>query len=242
MADHQRVHPANNDVETPQTPSAPLFPGGAVKSDQPPPPHHRLPKPKRRRSCLPRCLCWTILLLILVIVAVAASAGILYLVFRPKLPDYSVDGLRITELAAVGDNSLSAAFGVNITARDPNEKIGVYYEAGSRIGVWYGAAELTSGALPTFYQGHRNTTVLSLSLSGRSDDGTGLLAAVRDDLARLGYVPLVLRVRQPVRVRLGRLKLFKVKFLVRCSLAVDNLSPNNDIRIRSSSCKFRFKL
>ena len=42
---------------------------------------------------------------------------------------------------------------------------------------------------------------------------------------------LNIKVKQTVRVKLGKLKLFKVKFRVRCRLVVDNLSANNYIRL-----------
>ncbi|KAF8024335.1 hypothetical protein BT93_F1504 [Corymbia citriodora subsp. variegata] len=255
MADQQRIHPAG-DPEAPQTPNAPLVPRNSSKSDQgDPAPHdnvyyppvqrtlpvvHSRP-PKRRRSCFCKCFCWTFSFLVLLIVAVAITAGILYLAFRPKLPKFSIDGLQITQFDLSNNGSLDATFDVNITARNPNKKIGIYYEGGSRITVLYEGEQLCQGALPKFYQGHRNTTVLVVPLSGQTQNGTGLLTQLQAQQAT-GSIPLNLRVRQPVRVKLGKLKLFKVKFLVRCQLNVDSLSENNSIRITSSSCKFRLRL
>ncbi|POO03352.1 Late embryogenesis abundant protein [Trema orientale] len=254
MADHQKVHPAQ-DVEAPPTPEVPLVPQGASKSDRgdpaqavPYPPFRRtIPvmhskPPKKRRSCLCRCLCCIVLLIVLQIVVVAIAGGVMYLVFRPKLPKFSVDKLQVTQFNVSDDQSLSATFDVTITARNPNKKIGIYYEGGSRISVWYVATKLCEGALPKFYQGHRNTTRLVVPLAGQTQNAGALLGTLQEQQQQTGYVPIVLRVRQPVRVKLGKLKLFKVKFLVRCRLNVDSLSANNDIRIRDSSCKFRLRL
>ncbi|XP_062107714.1 NDR1/HIN1-like protein 6 [Humulus lupulus] len=254
MADHQRIHPAR-DVEAPATAEVPLVPRGVTKSDNGDPvaqPYaapfrrtipviHSKP-PKKRRSCLCRFLCSIVLLITFLIIAVAIAGGVMYLVFRPKLPKYTVDKLQITQFNMSNDQSLSATFDVTITATNPNKKIGIYYESGSRISVWYVATKLSEGALPKFYQGHRNTTQLVVPLSGQTQNAAGLLGALQQQQQQIGYIPIVLRVRQPVRVKLGKLKLFKVKFLVRCKLNVDSLSANNDIRIRNSSCKFRFRL
>uniref|UniRef100_A0A803R823 Late embryogenesis abundant protein LEA-2 subgroup domain-containing protein n=1 Tax=Cannabis sativa TaxID=3483 RepID=A0A803R823_CANSA len=257
MADHQRIHPAR-DVEAPATAEVPLVPHGATKSHYgdpaagttepyPAPFRRTIPMtqskpPKKRRSCLCRFLCWIISLITFLIIAVAIAGGILYLVFRPKLPKYTVDKLQITQFNMGNDQSLSATFDVTITARNPNKKIGIYYESGSRISVWYEGTKLSEGALPKFYQGHRNTTLLVVALSGQTQNASGLLGSVQEQQQQIGYIPILLRVRQPVRIKLGKLKLFKVKFLVRCNLDVDSLSPNNNIRIRNSSCKFRFRL
>lgn len=253
MADPQRIHPVTHDIESGQKQTVPLMPRNASKSEKgdpaayPPfrrdiPVMHSKP-PKRRRSCCCRCMCWTISLLLLLIVLIGATIGILFLAFRPKLPDYSVDKLHITQFnLSSQDSSLSAAFEVTITAKNPNEKIGIYYEGGSHIGVWYDGTKLCEGSLPKFYQGHENTTVLNVPLQGQTQDANALFLSLQQQSQTTGFIPLNLRVKQPVRIKLGALKLFEVKFLVKCRLDVDSLSTNNDIRIRNSNCKFSLNL
>ncbi|KAA8532126.1 hypothetical protein F0562_006732 [Nyssa sinensis] len=118
----------------PQPPTVPLVPRGASKSDKGDPVEHypaihrTIPvaysKPPKKRSCFCRCLCWTVCLLILQIIVIAVFAGIIFLVFQPKLPKYSVDSLRITQFNLTNDMNLNATFNVNITATNPNKKIG----------------------------------------------------------------------------------------------------------------------
>ncbi|XP_068487428.1 NDR1/HIN1-like protein 6 [Phaseolus vulgaris] len=256
-ADPQKIHPVH-DVEAPNQPSAPLVPRSMSKSDagdpergvqqqQQHPPQHTIPvmhsrPPKKRRSCCCRFFCWLISILLILIVAIAITVGILYLVFRPKVPKYSVDELRVTQFDTSDNNSLSATFNLTITARNPNKKIGIYYEGGSHISSWYEDTKLCEGSLPKFYQGHRNTTVLSIPLTGQTQDATGLQSSLQQQLQETGNVPLNLKVNQPVRIKLGKLKLFTIKFRIRCNIVVDNLTANSSIRIQSSSCKFRFRL
>ncbi|KAK6127502.1 hypothetical protein DH2020_038746 [Rehmannia glutinosa] len=255
MADHQRVHPIEAVPPPPEPkPTAPLMSRGSSRSENgdpernhpPPPPLHRtIPyaplKPPKRRNCCKKCLCWTISLILLIIIILGILAAIIYFVFQPKIPKYSVDSMRITQFNLANDNSLSATFNVNITARNPNRRIGIYYENGSHLSVWYTGTKLCEGSLPKFYQGHRNTTVLSLVLAGQTRDATGLLQSLQAD-QQTGSIPLNLRARVPVRIRLGRLRLMKWRFLVRCRLRVDSLAADNVIRIRDSSCRFRFRL
>ncbi|KAK9117803.1 hypothetical protein Scep_015896 [Stephania cephalantha] len=259
MADnHQRIHPV--DVEAAAaTPTAPLVSRDASKSDQGDPAVHQggeqyppfrrtiplaqsKPPKRRRRSCCCRCLCWTLSLILLLVIIIAAAAGILYLVFRPKLPKYSIDQLTISDFQLSTNNSLYARFDVTITARNPNKKIGIYYKKGSRLSVFYSDTKLCEGALPVFYQGHRNTTAMQVALTGQNANASGLLASVTEQQRQTGKIPLTLRARVPVRVKVGKLTLRKVKFLVRCGLVVDNLTADYTIRIRTSSCKFRFRL
>ncbi|KAJ6422912.1 hypothetical protein OIU84_023949 [Salix udensis] len=260
MASHQKIHPQNMsssahddqqlDFESPQVPTVPLVPRGSSKSDDShhwPPFQRTIPvihtkPPRKRRSCCCRFLCWTLSLVFLLILLVGAAAGILYLVFQPELPKYSIDRLQITQFNLTSNSSLTATFDVTITARNPNKKVGVYYEGGSRISVWYTGTSLCQGSLPRFYQGHRNTTVLDVVLSGQTEDANTLITSLQQQQQQTGIIPLNLRVIQPVRIKLGEFKLMEVKFRVRCRLDVDNLAANNAINIRNSSCKFRFTI
>ncbi|KAF5737846.1 protein YLS9-like [Tripterygium wilfordii] len=259
MADNnqQRVFPVVHDIEAPQPPTAPLVSRDTSRSDrvspienqkqqQPPiqrtiPVKHAKP-PKKRRSCCFKCFCWIFSILLLLIVLIGITVGILYLVFRPKLPDYSIDRLQITQFNLTNNNSLYATFDVTITATNPNKKIGIYYEGGSHIRVLYIDTTLCEGSLPKFYQGHKNTTVLNVPLTGQTQNATDLFSSLQQQQQQTGTVPLKIRVKQPVRIKLGDLKLFEIKSYVRCKLEVDNLSANNDISIRNSSCKFKFRL
>ncbi|XP_057433363.1 NDR1/HIN1-like protein 6 [Lotus japonicus] len=250
MADHQRIHPAH-DVESPNTPTAPLVPENTAKSDSGDPttplPQRTHPvmysnPPKKRRSCCCRFFCCIFSTLLILIIAIAITVGVLYLVFNPKLPKYSVDKLRVTQFNYSESNSLSVTFNVAITARNPNKKIGIYYVGGSHISAWYEDTKLCEGSLPKFYQGHKNTTVLDLPLTGETQDASGLQSSLQQQLQQVGNIPLHLRVNQPVRIKLGKLKLFKIKFRVRCKLVVDSLGANDDVRISNSSCKFRLRL
>ncbi|KAK6925407.1 Late embryogenesis abundant protein, LEA_2 subgroup [Dillenia turbinata] len=247
MGDHQKIHPVEADVEAP--PTTPLVAPGSHRSEKGVPdplPYHSsigsiepiTPKEKKRKNCCCRCLCCTITTLILLIVAIAISGLVLYIVFQPKLPKYSIDTLRVADFKLNYDMTLYARFTVKITASNPNDKIGIYYEKGSHLSVWYTNTKLCGGSLPKFYQGHHNTTVLNVILTGRTTNATALMNALQES-HQTGQVPLVLKVDVPVAVELGKLKLRAVRLVVTCQLVADSLSANNMIKITASNCKFR---
>ena len=253
MGDHQKIHPVVVDVEA--QPTLPLVPQGSSSSSEkgilsqnrPPPLRHTIPviesskhPPKKRISCC-KCICCSITLLFLLIFTLVITGVILCLIFQPKLPKYSVDRLKISDLSLNFDMSLYAKFNVKITATNPNEKIGIYYEKGSRLSVWYSNTRLCQGTLPKFYQGHRNTTVLNVVLTGQTQYGNTLITALQEQ-QQTGRIPLDLKVDVPVNIELGRLKLRKVRILGTCLLIVDSLSANNLISIKASTCKFRLGL
>ncbi|XP_059661634.1 NDR1/HIN1-like protein 6 [Cornus florida] len=249
MADHQKIHPVAVQ-EAP--PTLPLVPPGSSNSDKGNPMQHYSPpfrrtipeihsKPPCRGTCCCKCVCWTVSLLILLLIVIGVTGGILYLMFQPKLPKYSIDSLKISDFRLNFDMSLYAKFDVKITANNPNKKIGIYYEKGSHLSVWYTNTKLCQGLLPRFYQGHQNTTRLDVALTGQTQYANALMAALQEQ-QQTGRIPLDLKVDVPVSIKLGKLKLRKVWILGKCVLIVDSLSANNLISIRANTCKFRLKL
>eukprot|EP01018_Ginkgo_biloba_P022433 Gb_27157 [translate_table: standard] len=264
MADHQRVHPANEDLERNVSPSAPLAPQFSLQSEKGDPglggnipvkrqvaevPIDKAPapqapryysRPPKRRNCCCRCLAWTFCLLFTLILIVAIVGVIFYLVFQPRIPKYSVEDIQITGFNIdPSDTSVDSQFDVTVRARNPNKKIGIYYLKHSHLKVYYEDTKLCSGSLPVFYQGHKNTTILQVNLTGNnvvitSDHYSRLQTQIQE-----GSIPLVLKGDVPVKIKVGRLKLMKITFRFRCKLTVDNLTPNGNVRITSKSCKFR---
>ncbi|KAL3529624.1 hypothetical protein ACH5RR_008946 [Cinchona calisaya] len=251
MADHQtKIHPVL-DIEAPPT-TRPLVPERSFRSRKGDPAilqHPQIqqsiplvhPKPPKKKSCCCKCLCWTISLILILLIILGATAAILYATFQPKIPKYSVDNLTISDLRLNSDLSLYAKFNVRITTVNPNKKIGIYYEKGSHLSVWYKSTNLCQGTLPKFYQGHQNKTVLNVALTGQSQYGSTLLSALQEE-SQTGRIPLDLKIDVPVSIKLGTLKMRQVRILGSCMLIVDNLSTNSLISIKASTCKFRLKL
>ncbi|XP_010904739.1 NDR1/HIN1-like protein 13 [Elaeis guineensis] len=197
----------------------------------------------RRRCGFCCCLAWTAALLLFLLVATAAAAGILYLVFQPKIPKYSVDGLSVkgfnlsAATAAANLAALSPEFDATVRADNPNEKIGIYYRSGSSISISYDGVNLCHGVWPTFYQGKRNVTVFQTALTG---SGIRLSAAMRNALVTAQSrrkVPLEINLAVPVRVKFGAVTTWTITVNVRCDVTVDKLTV--DSRIVSKSCSVK---
>ncbi|RWW89151.1 hypothetical protein BHE74_00001873 [Ensete ventricosum] len=244
MVEQQRIHPVLVEAPSPSAPQAsPTLLAALEKSDstgeRPTIPVAPARPPKKRRRFY-RCCCTLLAIILLLVLVVAATAGVLYVVFDPKIPEYSVDRLRVSGFAVRSDRTVSATFDVTVTARNPNKEIGIYYRDGSDLSAWYAGERLCTGSLPAFYQGHRNTTVLHVLLTGETRMGSELPAELLLQ-QQTGMIPLAVRGDVPVSVRIGKMKLWKMTFQVRCNLVVNSLSTGDDVSIRSNSCKFKLK-
>ncbi|KAL6651792.1 hypothetical protein ACP70R_010717 [Stipagrostis hirtigluma subsp. patula] len=252
MADYHRIHPVT--VGSPPPPSAPPDQASGKKSGRhdeqqlpvtAPAPYAPAPLPpprrSRRRSRCCRCVCWTLLAVAVLAVALGATAGILYLVFRPKIPNFHVDRLTVTRFDVnTTSMTVSDAFDVDVTATNPNRRIGIYYDGGE-VTASFNGTELCSGAFPAMYQGHRTTVRPRISLAGE----TRLDSAVAGQLVQqqqAGFVPLTVRARVPIRIKFGAIKLWKMTGKANCNLVVDSLQAGTQLRIRSNSCSFKLKI
>eukprot|EP01018_Ginkgo_biloba_P033906 Gb_08846 [translate_table: standard] len=249
MADSQRVHPTD-EKEIPKGSGSPPLAAYIVQlpKDQilktPGPPTRRnksYSKPPRRRNPCCACLCWLFGLIFLLIALLVIAGGVLFLVFQPRIPKYYVDQIQIEHFNFGGSDNLGldSQFDITIRARNPNRKIGIYYKDGSDLAVIYSDIELCGGSIPVFYQGHKNTTVLRVSLAGRdvqfSDDLRSALTSQQND----GRVPLYLKINVPLKIKVGSLKSMKFTVKVRCHLTVSRLSANETAGIESRSCKVK---
>ncbi|GJN01320.1 hypothetical protein PR202_ga18579 [Eleusine coracana subsp. coracana] len=129
--DYHKIHPVAGGSPPPPdhtTNKKPSLDDDQLPITAPPAAPHRIRNKRRGRCC--RCVCWTTLIIV-ALVALGATAGILYLVFRPKIPNFNVDRLTVTRFD-VNATSMTAtgAFDVDVTATNPNRRIGVYYDGG----------------------------------------------------------------------------------------------------------------
>ncbi|KAL3724959.1 hypothetical protein ACJRO7_030036 [Eucalyptus globulus] len=187
MADQRKIHPVA-DLDLPST--MPLVPPGA--------PDHPVivpSRPPRTRSCFYKCWCWIICLLVVLLLVVLATTAILYAIFQPKLLKLNID------------LTLYAKFKVQIKASNPNKRIGIYYDKGGWLTVWYENDKLMPRFLAYILPG------------GKTRSGSTLMNALQEQQQR-GRIPLSLNVDAPVTVKVGRLKLRKVRILGKCLFVV----------------------
>ncbi|KQJ89363.1 NDR1/HIN1-like protein 1 [Brachypodium distachyon] len=158
-----------------------------------------------RRTC--RRLAAFILLLALV---VAIIALIVYLVLRPTHPRFFLQDASLRQLDLPQNSSNSGAGGVlsttlqvTIASRNPNDRVGVYYD---RLDVYasYKYQQITLAAsLPQVYQGHGDVDVWSPVLSGPGIPFAPYLATSLAGDVQAGYLVLQVKIDGRVRWKVG---------------------------------------
>ncbi|XWS71791.1 hypothetical protein CRYUN_Cryun03dG0168700 [Craigia yunnanensis] len=253
----ERVHPgdsppATNEHSTPKpappSPEKPIPQPGTyviqIPKDQiyrvPPPENARryehLSKRKARRSTCRRCCCCMLTSILVLLLAAAIIAAVIYFVFKPESPNYSVESVAIKGFNLTSSSPLSPEFDVTVRAQNPNDKIGIYYEKSSSVEVYYEDVNLCNGALPVFYQPTNNVTVFKMALKGSGIELTNATLRALSDEQNKGTVPFTLKLRAPVKIKVGSIKTWKITVKVTCKITVDELTTA--AKIVSGDCDY----
>uniref|UniRef100_A0A2P2MTK6 Late embryogenesis abundant protein LEA-2 subgroup domain-containing protein n=1 Tax=Rhizophora mucronata TaxID=61149 RepID=A0A2P2MTK6_RHIMU len=193
---------------------------GAYYGPAIPPPnnyHHH----GRRSGCCGCCLFnFLFKLIITVIVIIGIAILVLWLVFRPNKLKFHVTDATLTQFNFTTNNKLQYNLALNITVRNPNKRIGIYYDRIDATAFYednrFGYAPLTP-----FYQGHKNTSFLEPVFQGSQLlllDSEELTQYKQENASSVYSIDVKLYMR--IRFKLGRLKTRKFKPEIECDLKV----------------------
>ncbi|KAJ1377667.1 NDR1/HIN1-like protein 10 [Sesbania bispinosa] len=158
--------------------------------------------------CRPRwfwCIYCTIYILMFTLFLVSI---IFWIVISPSSVKFYITDASLTQFNLTSNNTLYYNFKVNITARNPNNNIIVYYRRITAI-AWYKDNDFAYVSLTPFDQGHKNTTflgpvvfegqsVIKLKAQQLAEYNEETLVGIHNDLA----VDLDVR----IRAKFGRYK------------------------------------
>ncbi|KAF7139458.1 hypothetical protein RHSIM_Rhsim07G0206100 [Rhododendron simsii] len=193
------------------SPKQPHLNGAYYGPSIPPPPSKSYHRPGRGSSCNP-CGCFFGLIfktLFTVLFIVGLVVFLFWLAFRPNRVKFHVTDAALTQFnLTTTTNTLYYNLDLNLTIRNPNRHIGIYYDRIEARAFYGGQRFASSSTLPRFYQGKKNTTELNVVLKGQhivvADQGNNddLLSDYNSEKASGVYgidVKLYLRVRFKLR-------------------------------------------
>ncbi|WCJ34205.1 Late embryogenesis abundant (LEA) hydroxyproline-rich glycoprotein family [Euphorbia peplus] len=178
----------------------------------------------RHRSSGCGCGCCLLSCLLKIIVSIVVTVGIAILIFwlvvRPNKVKFHVTEATLSEFNVDANNNLRYNLAMNITVRNPNKKIGIYYDY-IEARAYYEDQRFAVDTLNPFYQGHKNTSVLSPVFRGQH-----LLVLSGDRLSDFnaektsGIYSIDVKVHFKIRFKIGDIKIGKFKPKVECDFKV----------------------
>lgn len=211
-------------------------------SPLPPPATYSKPHHRSHRGGLAGCCCcfFSTLcsLLVTFILLLGIAILVLWLVLRPiHLPKYSLDNSNMRNFSVGQGSTLNADIVYNITANNPNRKIGIEYDA-INLETSYDGQVFGHSAIPGFYQGHQNITSVASELNVtnfplRTSSATTLSSQIQSN-----SVPLFVRADAKVRVKIGTHTSSAFWVRVDCDVVV-GVKP---AKLISKSCRLKRRL
>ncbi|KAM7265646.1 hypothetical protein ACFE04_003329 [Oxalis oulophora] len=190
---------------------------GAYYGPSVPPP---LPPPRRRRGCCCSCLSLICKIILGLVVIIGIAALIFWLLVRPTEIKFHVNNVTLNKFNLTSDNMLHYDMTVNMTVRNTNKKIGVYYDTIEVRGYYEGERFDTKNLTP-FYQGHKNTSYLNTEFVGQHMVvlNNEEKSDYEEDKSE-GVYEIDVKIYLKIRFKIGKFKTHKVKPRVKCGLKV----------------------
>ena len=140
--------------------------------------------------------------LFIFVLIVAFVILVIYLALHPHKPRFYLQDATVRELNITG-GLLTSNLQFTLFSRNPNDKIGIYYD---RLGAYasYGGQQITYYTdIPPFYQGHKDINVFSPILIGNSVPLAPFLAEHLNLEEQTGVVTLNVKLNGRIRWKVG---------------------------------------
>ncbi|EPS57523.1 hairpin-inducing protein [Genlisea aurea] len=176
-------------------------------------------------GCVANLICTCIFqILCTVLVLAGILIFVLWLIFRPNVIKFYATDAALTEFSLNGNN-LQYNLELNFTIRNPNRRIGVYYDQIQAVALYEGQ-NFSAIELPAFYQGHKTTDTVAADFVGQTNFllvGDALSNYGKDSNASAYNIDVKLYIR--ARLKFWIVKSMTVKPKIECNLDIP-LSSN----------------
>ncbi|KAL4274122.1 hypothetical protein GQ457_13G012200 [Hibiscus cannabinus] len=193
---------------------------GAYYGPSIPPPTRTYHRPGRGSGCgccLLRCL---LNIIITAVVIIGLAVLIFWLLFRPNRVKFHVTNVQLTEFNLTTNSTLNYNLVVNMTVRNPNRRIGIYYDR-IEARAYYEDQRFGTQTLTPFYQGHKNTSFLNPVFVGEQFVTLGASETSKLNQERTeGLYSIHVKLYLRIRFKLGRIKTGRFKPRISCDLKV----------------------
>lgn len=164
-----------------------------------------------------------------IIITVGLAIFIFWLIFRPNRVNFHVTEARLTTFNLTADNQLHHNLALNISVRNPNKKIGVYYDR-IEARAFFEGQRFSSVQLGKFYQGHKNTSLLSPAFEGQNLIVLGAEERSEFNEQKVGgFYDIDVKLYLRIRFKVGVVKTWRMKPRIKCELKVPLSAVNGPI-------------
>ncbi|KAF9587091.1 hypothetical protein IFM89_039699 [Coptis chinensis] len=128
---------------------------------------------------------------------------LIYLLLHPSKPEFFLREANLYQLNLSGPHLLNSSIQITVVSKNPNQKVGIYYDQLQLYASYKGQQITTEASLPPFYQGHQDDNILTALLIGSF---LPVASSFGDEVSRdqnTGTLVLSLKVNGRLRWKVG---------------------------------------
>ncbi|KAL8517660.1 hypothetical protein ACS0TY_015773 [Phlomoides rotata] len=120
--------------------------------------HHKGKKRKALWRCFAGCLIVSFIILVVIL--------LVWAILQPKKPRFILQDATIFALNVSAPNVISTTLQITVNSRNPNSKIGIYYDKLDVYATYHSQQITYYTVIPAVYQGHKDVNVWSPFIYG----------------------------------------------------------------------------
>ncbi|KAM0977976.1 hypothetical protein ACFX13_014258 [Malus domestica] len=180
-------------------------------------------------GCCCSCIFGLVFKLIMTaVVFMGLAFFVFWLIVRPNRVKFHVTDATLTQFNFSNDNTLHYNLALNLTIRNPNKKIGIYYDR-IETRAFYEDQRFSTVTLTPFYQGHKQTNVLNPVFQGQQVVQGSKLLSEYNQQKSTGIYEIDLKIYLRIRFKFGLIKTGKFKPKIECDLKVPMTQNGNSV-------------
>ncbi|KAM6547721.1 hypothetical protein CsatB_019397 [Cannabis sativa] len=190
---------------------------------------------KKREKLIRRICAGFLIFLFIVLVLVL----LIWAILQPSKPRFILQDVTVYAFNTTVPNFLTSNFQVTISSRNPNDKIGVYYDRLDVYGVYHNQQITYRTRIPPTYQGHKDVNVWSPFVYGNLVPVAPFNSmALTQDQAN-GAVMIMFKADGRVRWKVGTFISGRYHFYVKCLAFINLGNKNSGIIVGENAVKYQ---
>ncbi|KAJ8900027.1 hypothetical protein K2173_024141 [Erythroxylum novogranatense] len=188
-----------------------------------------------RRKLFRRIFASILILAFLVLLTVL----LIWAILRPSKPRFILQDATVYAFNVSSPNFLTSNFQVTVSSRNPNDKIGIYYDK-LDIYATYRSQQITlRTAIQPTYQGHKEIDVWSPFIYGTTVPVAPYNAVALSQDQSQGTVMLMIKMDGRVRFKVGAFISGRYHLYVRCPAYISFGNRNTGIVVGANAVKYQ---
>ncbi|XP_058087888.1 NDR1/HIN1-like protein 1 [Magnolia sinica] len=137
------------------------------------------------------------------VIAVVFIILVIYLALRPTKPSFFIQDATVYQFNMTSPNFLTSTLQVSLYSRNPNSRVGIYYDSLDMYASYHNEQITLSTGLPSVYQGDNDVSIWSPLLCGASIPISPYLGVAFDRDHAVGLAVITVKVKGVLKWKVG---------------------------------------